>query len=111
MDFYINAEMWQCYSCAYEELQKDKVPGKSEEKSEETNAPKPTSTFDPFPTLAAPLAPLFPDEFPKSKKGSSASDNQPSGKKKTCPVCRKKMDWYQVENTWRCPFCDYERSI
>jgi ribosomal protein L37AE/L43A len=115
MDFNLNEELWQCYSCAYEELKKDKVQGKSEEKSEHTNAPKPTPAskpiFDPSPPLAVPLAPLFPDEFPKSKKGSSPSNNQPSGKKKTCPVCRKKMNWYEMEKTWRCPFCDYERSI
>jgi len=115
MNFQIQDEMWMCYSCAYEELKEDEVQGQSEEKSEHTRAPKSTPAsepiFDPSQPRAVPLAPLFPDEFPKSKKGSSPSDNQPSGKKKACPVCRKKMDWYEIEKTWRCPFCDYERSI
>jgi len=115
MNFHIQDEMWMCYSCAYEELKEDEVQGQSKEKIEHTNAPKPTPAsepiFDPSTPLDVPLAPLFPDEFPKSKKGSSPSDNQPSGKKKTCPVCRKKMNWYEMDKTWRCPFCDYERSI
>jgi len=115
MDFNLHEEMWQCYSCAYEELKKDKDQGKNEEKREQTNAPQPTPAWepivDPSSPPAVPLAPLFPDEFPKSKKVSSPSNNQPSGKKKACPVCRKKMDWYEMEKTWRCPFCDYERSI
>jgi ribosomal protein L37AE/L43A len=115
MNFYSTDEMWVCYSCAYEELKKDEVQGKSEEKNEHTNAPKPTPAsepiFNPSAPIAVPLASLFPDEYPKSKKGSSPSNNQPSSKKKTCPVCRKKMNWYQMEKTWRCPFCDYERSI
>ncbi len=115
MNFQIQDEMWMCYVCAYEELKKDEGQGKSEEKSEHTKAPKPTPAsepiFDPSSPHAVPLAPLFPDEYQKSKKGSSPSNNQPSGKKKACPVCRKKMDWYEIEKTWQCPFCDYERSI
>jgi DNA-directed RNA polymerase subunit M/transcription elongation factor TFIIS len=110
MNFQIKDEMWICYSCAYEESKKDEVQDKSEEKREHTNAPKPDlaleSIWDPPPPRAA-----FPDEYPKSKKGSSPTNNQPSGKKKACPVCHKKMDWYQMEKAWRCPFCGYERSI
>jgi len=30
MNFLINQEVWQCYSCGYEELKKDEVQGKSE---------------------------------------------------------------------------------
>ncbi len=116
MNFQIKDDMWICYSCAYEESQKDEVQGKSKEKNDRTNAPKPApgseSIWDPSPPFAVPSAPLFPDEYPKSKKGSSSShNNQPSGKKKACPVCHKKMDWYQMEKAWRCPFCGYERSI
>lgn len=115
MDFHIQDEMWMCYVCAYEELKKDEVKGKSEETSGHANASKPTpaseSISDPSPPPDVPLAPLFPDEFPKAKKGSSPSNSQPSGKKKACPVCHKKMDWYQLERAWRCPFCEYERSI
>ena len=113
MDLRIN--MWMCYSCAYEELKKDEVQGKSEEKSEHTKAPKPSPAsepiFDPFPSLAVPLASLSSNENQESKKDPSPSNNQPSGKKKTCPACRKKMNWHQMEKAWRCPFCEYMRRI
>ncbi len=113
MDLRINT--WMCYSCAYEELKKDEVQSKSEEKSEHTNAPTPTpasaTMFDPFPSLADPLASLSSNENQESKKESSPSNNQPSGKKKTCPACRKKMNWHQTEKAWRCPFCEYMRCI
>ncbi len=98
MNFHIKEETWMCYSCAYEELEKDGVQG-SEERSEHTNAPKSTATSEPI------------SEYQDSKKASSPSNNQPSSKKKNCPVCRKKMDWYQMEKAWRCPFCQYERRI
>jgi DNA-directed RNA polymerase subunit M/transcription elongation factor TFIIS len=119
LNFHSKDEMWQCYSCGYEVIKKDEVQGKSVEKSEHTNAPKPTpaseTIFDPPPTLAVPLADMSSNENQEPIKGSiqglSPSNKQPSTKKKTCPVCRKKMNWYQIEKTWRCPFCDYERSI
>lgn len=116
LNFHSKDEMWQCYSCGYEILKKDEVQGKSEEKSEHTDAPKLTPAsepiFDPSPPFAVPLASMTSDEYQESKKGSSPrSNNQPSPKKKTCPVCRKKMNWHQMEKAWRCPFCDYERSI
>ena len=115
MSFLTKDEMWQCYPCAYEESTKDDVLDKSEEKTEHPNAPKPTPAskpiFDTSPPLAAPSAPLSSNEIQKSKKGSSPSNNPPSGKKKACPVCREKMEWYQTEKAWRCAFCGYARSI
>jgi hypothetical protein len=90
MDFYSNEKKWICFACAYEESSEDNVQSKSEEKMEQV-----TSSH----------------EDKKSKKGTSASYDQPSGKKKACPVCHKKMNWYQNEKAWRCPFCEYERSI
>ncbi len=115
MDFLSNEEMWQCYSCAYEELKKNEVQGKIEEKKEHTDAPKPgpasAPIFDPFSPLADSLTSLSSNENEESKKKSSSSNKQPSTKKKACPVCRKKMQWYQTENAWRCPFCEYERRI
>jgi chromosome segregation ATPase len=84
MNFHSTEEMWLCYSCAYEELTKDEGQG-----------------------IASPASNENQDE----KKESAPSDNQPSGKKKTCPACRKKMEWYPFDKAWRCPFCDYERSI
>ncbi len=115
MSFLTKDEMWQCYTCAYEESRTDEVRGKSEKKSEHPNAPKPTPAskpiFDLSPPLAVPLSPQSSNEIQKSKKGLSPSNNQPSGKKKTCPACRDKMDWYQTEKAWRCSFCGYSRSI
>jgi ribosomal protein L37AE/L43A len=115
MSFHIKDEIWMCYSCAYEESKGDEVQGEGEKNSDNTNAPKPTSAsepiIDPTSSLVVPLASMSSAEHQKSRKGSSPSDIQPSGKKKTCPVCRKKMDWFQMEKAWRCPFCNYERSI
>jgi len=72
---------WQCYTCAYEEAVKDEVQSASEEKSESMSAPE------------------------------SPSDDQPSSRTKTCPVCSKKMFWFPNDKAWRCPSCDYERRI
>lgn len=114
MSFLTKDEMWQCYTCAYEEPRTD-ARGKSEMKSEHPNAPKalPDSKpiFDPSPPLAVPLSPQSSNEIQKPKKGLSPSNNPPSGKKKSCPACRDKMDWHQTEKAWRCPFCGYSRSI
>jgi len=114
MDFYSQEEMWQCYSCAYEEP-KDEVLVDGEEKNEPANAPQPAPASKPgpgpSPLRAVHMGSLSSDENEEPRKGSSLSINQPSSKKKTCPVCHKKMDWYQEEKAWRCPFCDYERSI
>ena len=115
MDFYGNSEMWQCYACGHEELETAEVQGKGEEKNEQTNAPGPTPASEPMldqsPPLAVPWTPPSSNENQESKKESSPPNNQPSTKKKACPVCRKKMQWHEMENTWRCPFCDYERRI
>ena len=115
MDFYSQEEMWQCYSCAYEELKKGDILVDREEKSEPANAPQPapasTPTSGPSALRAVHMESLSSNEGQEPSKGSSLSINQPSSKKKTCPVCHKKMDWHQTEKAWRCPFCDYERSI
>ena len=112
MSFHIKDEMWLCYTCAYEESGKDEGRGESEENGEHpdpevTPASKPI--FDPSPPLAS--ASLSPNEIQKSKKGSSPSNNQPSGRKKACPACHEKMDWYSTEKAWRCSFCGYSRNI
>jgi len=102
-------------SAAYEEIKKDEIWDESEEKSEPANAPEPASASKPgsgsSPRRAVHTESLSSDEDQEPRKGSSLSINQPSFKKKTCPVCRKKMDWYEMDKAWRCPFCDYERSI
>lgn len=72
---------WQCYTCAYEESTKAEVQSTREENGESMNAPRPPA------------------------------NDQPSTRKKTCPVCRKTMFWFPNDNAWRCPSCHYERSI
>jgi rubrerythrin len=112
MNFHINERMWLCYTCAYEELEKDGAQGEDEQNSELANEPEQTSASapkpDPPPPFAVPLASMISNESQKTKKGATS---RPSGKKKTCPVCHKKMDWYDMEKAWQCRFCGYERSI
>jgi DNA-directed RNA polymerase subunit M/transcription elongation factor TFIIS len=114
LDFYAQEEMWQCYSCAYEEEKNDEIlvdREESEPANESQPAPASKPSSGPSPLRAAHMGSLPSNEDQEPKKGSSLSINQPSSKKKTCPVCRKKMDWFEMEKAWRCPFCDYERSI
>jgi hypothetical protein len=94
--------MWQCFTCAYEESTDD-VQGKS--------APASTPGSGAPPSFVEPLASMTSGEYESSKKASSPSVNQPPTKKKTCPVCRKKMYWYPDTKAWRCPSCHYERRI
>jgi rubrerythrin len=112
MDFHMLENLWICYSCAYE-LKKDEVPGKSEEKSEQTDAleitPAAESIFDlDIPTLSSRE---YREPIKDPIQGSIQGHKKPSPKKKTCPACRKKMNWYEEERSWRCPFCEYERRI
>jgi len=91
-----------CYTCAFEEKMGEDQ-GNNEEKSEKK------IEFE-VPPAAKPIPDPFlmrSNEELDAKRGSS----QPSTKKKNCPVCRKKMSFYEMEQTWRCPFCDYERKI
>jgi ribosomal protein L37AE/L43A len=115
MNFHINEQMWKCYSCAYEESKEGGVQDKNEENRGHMNAPKSNPaaepTFDPSPPISAPFASTTSNENQESKKESSPSNDQPSAKKKVCPVCHNKMLWYKTEKAWRCPFCEYERRI
>jgi ribosomal protein L37AE/L43A len=115
INFHVHEKMWQCYSCAYEEPQRDEDQDEIEETSEEKEPsiaiPVAEPLFDPFRPRAAHMDSLTSDDDQKSKKKSALANIQSSTKKKTCPGCRKKMLWYQAEKAWRCPFCEYERSI
>jgi len=126
MDDY--GEVWQCYVCAYEESKEGKVPDKGEVKREPTNAPEPApaseSIFDnAIPTLPSreyrePVKEPIQGSIQDTIKGSilggmegSSPHKKPLPKKKTCPSCGKKMNWFEEEKAWRCPFCEYERKI
>jgi ribosomal protein L37AE/L43A len=118
MNFHLKEQLWMCYSCAYEETKEGNTPERSEEKRQYTISPKsapvPEPSSDPSPPLAVPLADLPSGEYEEPQEESAPSDkhsNKPSSKKKTCPVCRKKMNWHQKEKAWLCPFCEYERRI
>ena len=115
MNYHSIEKIWLCYTCAYEELDKDEVQVKSEEKSEDTNTPEPApaseSIIDPSPPFAVSSSPPSSKESQHSKKESSPAHNQTWTKSKTCPVCHKKMYLYPEERTWRCPSCEYERRI
>lgn len=101
-------KMWMCYTCAYEEAIQDEVQSASEEKREWMSAPTPDP--DQSPSFVEPLASMA-GEYLESKKRTSPSDDRPSTRKKTCPVCRKTMFWFPNDKAWRCPSCHYERKI
>lgn len=130
MNFHAKDELWMCYSCAHEESTK----GSKELKIEfsEPSAPQDTDLQKKCPMCGGQLNYLSKDELwmcyscayqetkneaaqraaaERGGERDTSDKSQPSGKKKSCPVCRKKMDWYDMEQAWRCPFCDYERRI
>jgi ribosomal protein L37AE/L43A len=98
MNFQLDGEKWMCYTCAYEESKEGEVPVEGEVTREQISVPGLTTVSE------------MVDEKPKMIKGPSPSDSQPA-KKKTCPNCRKKMNWHASDKAWRCPFCEYERRI
>lgn len=106
INFHALEKMWICYSCAYEEPDKDEGRSKSEVKSEHMSAPASESIF-PSSSFADPFPDLPSGDFQGSKKKSAASNKQPSTKTKTCPACRKKMYWYPEERAWKCSSCEY----
>jgi len=99
---------WQCYTCAHEEEIEDEGRSTSEKNSDLMNAPE--SEPGRFPSFVEPSASMA-GEDQGSKKRTSPSDDKPSSRKKTCPVCRKTMFWFPDDNAWRCPSCQYERRI
>lgn len=105
--------IWQCFSCAYEEPTAGGARGGSEEKREPVNAP--LHDPDPGPAsgqLSSVTEPAASPagEFEWTNKEPSPSGSQPI-KKKPCPACKRKMFWYPEEKAWRCPDCGYERRI
>ncbi len=101
MDFHANEQVWMCYSCAHEE--------KGVYANTPDHPPAPASIFP------EPSTDLSSDEGNEPIRGSiqepSPSKKPQSAKKKTCPSCRKKMNWHEEDRAWRCPYCEYERRI
>jgi ribosomal protein L37AE/L43A len=107
MDFNIGEKAWMCYSCAHEE----KADAPPEMDSGQSEGKTQTKESKPAPSIAVPLADMLSDDLQKQKKGLFSLKSGPAIKKKTCPVCRKKMNWFEMERVWRCSSCEYERGI
>ncbi|NTW60407.1 MAG: hypothetical protein HGB21_02630 [Nitrospirae bacterium] len=104
--------IWQCFTCAYEEPATDAVQGAGEEKSEPKGAPTPAETPEPIAeTTSSSIEPVSMVNGPAGpKKDSSRSGSQPGAYKKACPFCFKKMIWSPGEKVWRCPSGHLERK-
>lgn len=116
MNFHGYEKIWLCYSCAYEEPQTGEAPAPCMAAPGRAEAPEPFRNSGPIDILHS-----FPVQAPAMSAGNepiTGSITVPvrpkthhSSKKKPCPSCRKKMTWQEDERTWRCPYCEYERSI
>lgn len=93
MDWYLKEKMWKCFVCAYEEVEKAGVAGIQGKTENPPEAP---------PARADRPAEAVPPEYVSGKK-------RPVIRTKSCPVCKKKMDWQAADKSWRCPFCQYQR--
>jgi ribosomal protein L37AE/L43A len=96
MDLQMNGEMWICYTCAFEEPGKGEVPGKSEVKREQRNAPETTPPGAPAVGVAQ-----------KSEILESAAPQDTELQKK-CPMCGGRMDFNISGEMWMCYTCAYE---
>ncbi len=95
LNYHGNEKMWLCYTCAHEEPATEDIPG--------TTGGYGATAPDFAPASASAIEFEEPRKTPQSKPHPT--------KKKTCPACRKKMNWYEEDKAWRCPFCEYERKI
>lgn len=106
--------MWQCFTCGYEEPQADAPQGTGGEKGGRMSATAPAQTggpiFDPA-AFKAKRGTFEAEESDEPKRDSASTDRQLPSKSKDCPVCGKTMYWYPDEKAWRCPTCMYERRI
>lgn len=126
MNFHSSESLWMCYTCGNEEPEKNAGSGAGgpAAAAAAANPPEPAppdesaAELDPAPAAKPPVPPepappAKPAPAPKNKPTPAAA--QPSGKqsfpgkKKACPVCRKQMNMHEEENTWKCPFCNYQR--
>lgn len=118
MSYFLKEKKWQCYSCAHEDTQQGDFQDKSEPASPPEPAPKASPESVPASETPA-TRPATIVEYDNSHFSPSSDvvhsgsvhvhPQRSSGKKKLCPVCKKKMDWYEDGKTWHCPYCKYER--
>jgi enoyl reductase-like protein len=99
MNLYLKDKMWKCFVCAYEEAEEMEV-NDVQEKIENPLESAPAQAHNP--ADAPPPTFSIPPEFTHVQR-------RPAVSTKACPVCRKKMDWQEMEKSWRCPSCEYQR--
>lgn len=110
LNFFLNEKKWMCYVCAYEEY--EKIKDCAQDNSGLANLP-PENNSQCSPTAQLPV--FIEEHGPVSKPSVnvamefSMTSPAPSFKKKNCPVCKKKMSWYEADKTWRCSSCEYHR--
>ncbi len=122
MDYYSGDKLWQCYACGHEEA--EDAPDTSGENDKPKSTPEAPLDPDLMPDSSEPATTPLSDtqsddrhwanerssRIVSPKKESASHSLQPT-KKKNCPSCGKKMNFFPMENAWRCPYCDYERKI
>lgn len=114
MSFSATRELWQCFPCAYEELEKDEAQRGNKEPSaqsifpepgEQTNAPAPSAqTIFPEPTPASELK----QNGEKSEQRTTPEPAPASDQKQKCPMCGGQMDYYIADRKWQCYSCGFE---
>ena len=104
INFHAAEHRWLCYTCAYEEHGSEEATSGREKEQEEKSAPGPAGT----PDFAVPLSAMVGDETRQIGRGTPWSSKQRAPRTKSCPVCRKKMDWHEIEKIWKCFFCNHK---
>ncbi len=94
--WYESEKIWKCYVCGHEEKEDPGTQGVGGNRA----GSAPTQAKKPEPPRAMTAA--APQEIASSQKPQAA-------KTKTCPICKKNMEWHDMEKSWRCPFCKYQR--
>jgi ribosomal protein L37AE/L43A len=90
MHYHVHHKLWQCYTCAHEEEMSEIV-----EQTDMASATAPAGSQD--------------DIIPGTVAISGTwAYQKPAAKTRACPVCRKKMDWYEQEKRWKCFFCGHK---
>jgi ribosomal protein L37AE/L43A len=98
--WYEKEKVWKCYVCAYEE--KDETESKDTRGEAEAPLEPERDRAERKPEFPNAGIDSIPTDFSSFHKLTTA-------RSKTCPICRKKMDWHDSEKSWRCPHCAYHR--